>query len=83
MKIRGQIETIRVGEQELLAIEQQYQIASEDWNEYKLLDGGVLRLKTTVHKIYRIVDEESNQIYDAQGEPQIIVRHRSDVVSSL
>ena len=83
MKIPGQIQKVKLGDREVLAIEQQFEIGREDWNEYKLLDGGTVRLKTSVHRIFRIVDEESNQIYNDQDEPQIIVRHRADVVTSL
>ena len=83
MKVPGQKQKIRLRDREVWAIEQQFEIAREDWNEYKLLDGGTVRLKTTIHRILRIVDEDSNQIYNEQDEPQIIVRHRSDIVTSV
>ena len=72
---------VSMGNQELHAIEQQFQIGREEWNEYKLLDGGVVRLKTTVQRIFLIVDENGNQLYADDGEPRVFVRHRSDVVT--
>ena len=58
MKVPGKIQPIKAGNQDFLAVEQQFEIGREDWNEYKLLDGGVVRLKTTVQRIFRVVDEE-------------------------
>ncbi len=73
---------VKVDNQEVDAIEQQFEIGREEWNEYKLLDGGVVRLKTTVQRIYRLVDSEGRPAYDEQGDPNVIVRHKSDVVAS-
>ena len=75
------ITRIKVGDQEVNAVEQQFDIGREEWNEYKLLDGGTVRLKTTVQRIYLLVDEEGNQLYSDEGEAQAVVRHRSDVVT--
>ena len=36
------IVTINVGGQELRAIERDFGIGKEEWNEYKLLDGGTV-----------------------------------------
>ncbi len=55
----------------------------EDWNEYKLLDGGRVRIKTTGARIFRVVDENGNQQYNDQGEPELVVRHKSDIVASI
>ena len=73
---------IRVGDNEVLAIEAQFEIGREEWNEYKLLDGGTVRVKTTVQRIFRIVDAEGKQKYSDEGDPQVIVRHKSDIVAS-
>lgn len=62
--------------------EVQFEIKNEDWNEYILLDGGRVRVKTVVQRIHRIVDDEGKSLKDAHGEPEIVVRHTSQVVSS-
>ena len=78
----GRIERIKAGNQDIYGIEQTFEIDREDWNAYKLLDGGTIRLKTTVQKFYRIVDSTGNPQFDANGEPMYIARHKSDVVFS-
>lgn len=83
MKVPGKIQHVKAGNQEFLAIEQQFEVGREEWNEYKLLDGGTVRLKTNVQRIFRIVDEDANQLYNEQEEPNLLVRHRTDVVTSL
>ena len=73
---------IKVGDKSFDALEQPFEIGREEWNEYKLLDGGLVRVKTTVQRIYRILDSEGKPAYNDEGDPHMIVRHKSDVVSS-
>ena len=82
MNVPGNIQHVTIGDQEFNAIEQQFEIAQENWNEYKLLDGGSVRVKLTVSRIFRIVNEDSVQIYNDDGDPELIVRHRADIVAS-
>ena len=72
---------VRVQGQEVEAVEEDFAVAREEWNEYKLLDGGAVRVKTTVSRIYRLVDSEGNPRYDGDGSPSFVVMHKSDVVS--
>lgn len=72
---------LSLGDTEVSGVEQDFEISREEWNEYKLLDGGVVRLKTTVQRIYKIVDDDGNPTYNDQGEPQMLIRHKSDVVT--
>ena len=76
-----QIIRINAGGQEVDAIEVDFEIAREEWNEYKLLDGGKVRVKTTVNRIMRVVDEKGNGRNNADGTPMFVVSHKSDVVS--
>ncbi|MCH7705758.1 MAG: hypothetical protein IIB33_01775 [Chloroflexi bacterium] len=73
---------IRVGDQEHDAIEQQFESEKEYWNVYKLLDGGEVRIKTTAQKIYRIVDADGRPTVTEEGDPHVLVRHTTQVVSS-
>ena len=79
----GRIVKVKFGELEVDAVESEFEIGREEWNEYKLLDGGTVRLKTTVTRIYRAVDSQGQTRFNADGSPMIAVTHRSDVVSSL
>ncbi len=76
------IVTMKVGDREVKGIEQDFEIEREDWSRYKLLDGGVVRLKTTVAKIFRQVDDQGQPQLNPDGSPAVIVRHKSDIASS-
>lgn len=71
-----------MGDQEYDAIELDFEIAKENWNEYKLLDGGIVRLKTTAQKIFRVLDQQGKPARAPDGDPFLVVRHATQVVSS-
>ena len=73
---------VRFGNQEVDAREMDFAIGREDWSEYKLLDGGTVRVKTTVTRIFVAVDDAGNPLLNEDGTPLIAVNHKTDVVSS-
>ena len=76
------VTTIRTGDnREVRGVLQDFEIDREDWNSYKLLDGGVVRLKTTVSQIFRLVDDNDKPIYGPDGAPAFLVKHKPDVVA--
>ncbi len=79
----ARIEKVKAGAQEVDAIERDFEIGREEWNEYKLLDGGLVRVKTTVSRIYQVVDEQGNPRCNEDGSPMMLVKHKSDVVSRI
>ena len=79
----SRIVKIMAGSQEVNAIEVDFEIGREEWSDYKLLDGGTVRLKTTVNRIYRVVDEQGNPRYNPDGSPFLVVAHKSDVISRI
>lgn len=64
------------------AIEQTFEIGSENWSEYKLTDGGIIRVKTSVQKVYRLLDADGNPAVTPDGDPSVLVRHSTQVVAS-
>ena len=62
----GQVVKLAEG---VYGIEVDFEPQSEPWVRYKLLDGGEVRLKTTVRKIYQMVDEAGTPKLDPQGLP--------------
>lgn len=64
------------------AIEQEFEIGREEWNEYKLVDGGRVRVRTSVLKIFRAVDESGKPLSGPDGDPIISVRHTIQVSAS-
>ncbi len=46
------------------ATEVEFQTRKEDWNEYQLMDGTVIKMKLVVSEIFRI-----DGVYDKEGTP--------------
>jgi hypothetical protein len=58
----------------VLVVEVDFEIIQEDWNEYRLNDGGKLRLKTNLVRVFRIVDEQGQPVHDANGDTEYFVQ---------
>ena len=66
---------------EIQAAEVSFEVVREDWNEYAL-DGGIrVRVKASVAKIGRQVDEDGNYTVNDYGEPAVLVRYALEVVT--
>ena len=63
------------------AIALDFEITRESWAVYKLLDGGTVRVKTTVTRILHHVDDEGRVKYNPDGSPAVTVQSKIDVVS--
>lgn len=55
---------------ELIEVQQ----SSEQWNQYLLADGSVIRFKAVVTEVWRLIGE-----YDNEGNPAYVVRSRNVV----
>lgn len=73
---------VNIDNQEYDAVEQDFEIKREEWNEYRLLDGGVVRVKTTVQKIARILESDGKPAYTSDGDPFFLVTHNTQVIST-
>ena len=51
------------------ALEVRFKSNHEEWNEYTIDDGSVLRMKTIISEVLRLTDE-----YDPEGNPVYIVK---------
>ena len=67
--------------QEFDVVEVDFEVAEEQWNRYKLLDGGEVRLKTAPLRMYRVLDASGKPAVDADGDPAIIVNHSTQVIA--
>jgi len=55
---------------EVDATEIEFQTRKEDWNEYQLMDGSVVKMKLVVSAIFRIeglYDNERNPVYQIKS----------------
>jgi len=58
-----------------------FEVVKEDWNEYKLEDGTVLRAKLVAVNVMRGIDPETGDIFylEDRGEPLYNIRHTTVV----
>jgi hypothetical protein len=78
----GRKTQVRIGDVMVSVSEEDFTIEKEDWNEYRLLDGGTIKVKTTVQRIFRVLDARGKPKIDADGDPEVLVRHSSQVVAT-
>lgn len=60
---------VRVGNDDVDALEMPFQNVAEHWNEYLINDGSVLRLKSVVTEVLKLEGR-----YDADGNPQYLIK---------
>ena len=59
-----------------------FEATKEMWNEY-ITDAGVaIRMKTVVTKVYWVLDPQDNRMYNADGDPFLLVQSNNQVVAS-
>ena len=66
---------------EVDVVELDFNVAREEWNEYKLLDGGTVRVKTNVQRIFAVLNPDGSQQRRDDGSPALVVAHKTDVVA--
>ena len=64
------------------AEEIEFKLQHEDWSLYALPDGTTVKLKTTVLKILWVLDKDGKPARTPDGDPFLIVNHRTDVIAS-
>ena len=69
-----------MGEKEK-GIEADFEGGAEAWNQYKLLDGGVVRVRMTVSRIFRVVDDNGTPQFHENGDPSIVVFYNTEVIA--
>jgi len=62
---------------EIDATEIEFQTRKEDWNEYQLMDGSVVKMKLVVSEIFRLegmYDNEGNPVYHIKSANVAAIR---------
>jgi hypothetical protein len=55
-------------------IEVPFEIVKEPWAEYEMLDGGRLRVRHILQRLFVVCDEEGKPATDEAGDPIVVVR---------
>jgi hypothetical protein len=66
----------------LRGFEVDFELDKENWSDYHLLDGTKVRVKHTLVKIYRLVDENDEPLFDKNGDPEVYINGAIIVVAS-
>jgi hypothetical protein len=71
------------GNNSITGLELDFEIGKEQWNEYNLLDGGRIRMKSTILRFIHIIDPATGQLkYLENGEPELFIQANNQVVVS-
>ena len=54
------------------ADEVDFQTRKEEWNEYQLMDGSILKMKSVVAGIFKVKGE-----FDVEGNPAYVIRSQN------
>jgi len=82
-RVDGKIVNVPLfGGGEAPGLEVQFEPTREPWCEYKLLDGGSVKIRATAVKIYRVVDAQGKPTYQPDGQPAVVVSNQIQIVSS-
>jgi len=63
-------------------IELDFKVSDEQFNRYELLDGGEVRVKTVVLRIFQVVDDQGHVKLQADGTPLVIINNQCFVVAT-
>lgn len=67
----------------LRGYEVEFKPVEESWSEYLLLpDGDKVRIKHTLLKLFRLVDDNDNPMFDQNGDPEVFVNGTVVVTST-
>ncbi|MCY4617821.1 MAG: hypothetical protein OXD50_04615 [Chloroflexi bacterium] len=69
----AEIRTMDLGGQQRRVIEVAFETDEEEWARYKLHDGGALRVKYPVSRIWIEVDEDGEVVKSPFGDPSVFV----------
>lgn len=73
---------IKVNGQDRDAVEVDFKIRREDWNEYELLDGGKVKMRAAVMRMLQVVDDDGRPVLTPEGDRLIVVQSQNSVVIS-
>jgi len=70
------------GRGELTVRDVEFDVIREEWSEYKLKDGGTVRIRATALTISRLVDAQGKPTNNPDGTPAILVNQQLQIVAN-
>jgi hypothetical protein len=81
--VKGSAVKVEVpGRGALDAIELQFNPQQEGWSEYRVSDGGLIRMRATALHVYRVVDRQGRPAFLPDGQPDYIVTTQTQMTST-
>ena len=77
----AEVRTIDVNGEERQVIELPFEIRREAWAEYTFADGGGVRFKAVVKRIWQVLDDQGNPAHLDNGDVFLIVESQNLVVA--
>jgi len=69
-----------LGGREVEGVELSFEPLRETWNQYELSDGGRLRVRVTVQRIYQLLNDDGTHMKGENGERVMVVESSNQVV---
>jgi len=73
--------TVKLDDKDVRVREVDFEPTFEPWAEYRLIEGGAVRLKVFATKVFIQVDDQGDPKYDAEGYPLIVARYEVKVIT--
>ncbi len=65
----------------LSAVECTFSVIQEAWSQYQVSDGGIIRMRSTALRIYRVVGDDGRPSFLPDGQRDYIVTQQTQMVS--
>lgn len=65
---------------EMDGVEIGFEPTREAWNEYELVDGGRIRIRLTVVRVFQLLDDKGQPAHNPIGERMLIVESNNQLV---
>ena len=69
-----------IGGKEMDGVEVAFEPVREPWSEYELTDGGRVRIRPSVQRIFQLLDDAGKPARTPDGGRMIVVQSRNDLV---
>ena len=69
-----------VGDKEMDGVEIDFDPVKEQWNEYELRDGGRIKMRLTVQRVYQMLDEQGQPAKTPTGDRFLVIESQNQMV---